>query len=508
MSRKVLAWGRFAVSALVFTVLVWRLGTGPFLDGLRTIDGRALAAAAGIAVLTTVAYAWRWKIVAGGLGLDLSLPAAVAAYYRSLFLNATLPGGIVGDVHRGASHGRDVSDVGHALRAVAWERFAGQVVQVVLTVLVLLAMPSPVQSFMPWVAIAVVVVVFGLLFVARARPGRDSVRVGATPKRSGRRHPRRTARPEGVAGHRAGIHAGRRRPRGYLSDRGADRRHHRATITDASDCVDRVGSDDASQPRRLGVARGGGSMGVRRGRPGCATRGRHRGRLRRDGARRQPAGYRRPRGGVVPSKPSSAADPIAAPGASSTCLTARTRCRAVARRSTATSIAPRRGCWCARRSGTRSGRLVGSRRRRSRSPWPSGWSWTGAPTTSPPARPRRSFTPRVRDALSQLGSVTTVVDGGQPVQMPRISEDLDARGVSRLLVEGGGKVHTQFLTDTPVVELHPRVPRWFGGRPGSPGGAQRSTAAQRRSTARTDCSRLSPCRPDRTTLRSASCRRA
>jgi glycosyltransferase 2 family protein len=171
MSRKVLAWWRYAGPALVFAVLVWRLGTGPFRDGLGRIDGGVLTAAAGIAVLTTVAYAWRWKIVAGGLGLDLSLPGAVAAYYRSLFLNATLPGGIVGDVHRGASHGRDVSDVGHALRAVGWERFAGQVVQVVLTVLVLLALPSPVQASMPWVAIAVVAVVLGLLFVARARPG-------------------------------------------------------------------------------------------------------------------------------------------------------------------------------------------------------------------------------------------------------------------------------------------------------------------------------------------------
>jgi len=172
VSRKVSAWGRLAGSALVFAVLIWRLGTGPFLQGLRTIDGGALAAAAGIAVLTTVCYAWRWKIVAGGLGLDLSLRAAVAAYYRSLFLNATLPGGIVGDVHRGASHGREVSDVGHALRAVGWERFAGQVVQVLLTVVVLLAMPSPVQTFMPWVAIAVVVAVFGVFCIARARPGR------------------------------------------------------------------------------------------------------------------------------------------------------------------------------------------------------------------------------------------------------------------------------------------------------------------------------------------------
>ena len=109
--------------------------------------------------------------MAGGLGVDLPLPAAVAAYYRALFLNVTLPGGIVGDVHRGVSHGRDVSDVGRALRAVAWERFAGQVVQVVLTLVVLLALPSPVHSSMPLVAIAVIAAVLCLVLVARARPG-------------------------------------------------------------------------------------------------------------------------------------------------------------------------------------------------------------------------------------------------------------------------------------------------------------------------------------------------
>ncbi len=156
MSRTVWRWGRLLGTGAIFAVLVWRLGAGPFLDGVRTVDARALAAAALLALLTTVCCAWRWKIVARGLGVDLSLPAAVAAYYRSQFLNVTLPGGVVGDVHRGVSHGRDVSDVGRGLRAVAWERFAGQVVQVVLTVVVLLALPSPVHSAMPLVAIALV----------------------------------------------------------------------------------------------------------------------------------------------------------------------------------------------------------------------------------------------------------------------------------------------------------------------------------------------------------------
>jgi 5-amino-6-(5-phosphoribosylamino)uracil reductase len=87
--------------------------------------------------------------------------------------------------------------------------------------------------------------------------------------------------------------------------------------------------------------------------------------------------------------------------------------------------------------------------------------------------------PRVRDPRSQLGSVATMVDSDQSVQMRTISEDLGAHGVPRLMVEGGGKVRTQFLTDNLVDELHPRAPRSFGARPGSAAGAQRSTAAQR-----------------------------
>jgi glycosyltransferase 2 family protein len=172
MSRGLRTWGRVAGCVATLAFLVWRLGAGPFLDGIRAVDARALAAAVGLAVLTTVCCAWRWRLVARGLGVGLSLPAAVAAYYRSLFLNVTLPGGIVGDVHRAVSHGRDVSDVGRALRAVAWERFAGQVVQAVLTVAVLLALPSPVRSSMPFVALGLAAAVLGVVLVARARAGR------------------------------------------------------------------------------------------------------------------------------------------------------------------------------------------------------------------------------------------------------------------------------------------------------------------------------------------------
>jgi glycosyltransferase 2 family protein len=163
-------WVNLTLAGATLGVLFWRLGAGPFLDGLRTVDGWALAAASGLAVLTTLCCAWRWRVVSRGLGVELPLGTAVAAYYRSLFLNVALPGGVAGDVHRGFSHGRDTSDVGRGLRAVAWERSAGQVVQVVLTVAVLLVVPSPVHAVMPLVALALVAVAAGLALAVHGRP--------------------------------------------------------------------------------------------------------------------------------------------------------------------------------------------------------------------------------------------------------------------------------------------------------------------------------------------------
>jgi 5-amino-6-(5-phosphoribosylamino)uracil reductase len=66
-------------------------------------------------------------------------------------------------------------------------------------------------------------------------------------------------------------------------------------------------------------------------------------------------------------------------------------------------------------------------------------------------------------ASSDLGAVATVVDAGQPVRMLRVSEDLYARGVRRLMVEGGGTVHTQFLTAGLADELHLVVAPLFVG---------------------------------------------
>ena len=146
MARSIWAGLRILGGAAIIALLLWRLGTAAFLDGLRVIDARALALAFAIGVTTTVCSAWRWCLVARGLGLRLSLGGAISSYYQALFLNAALPGGVLGDVDRAVRHGRDEGDVARGVRAVVLERTAGQIVLLGAGIAVLVTVPSPVRA--------------------------------------------------------------------------------------------------------------------------------------------------------------------------------------------------------------------------------------------------------------------------------------------------------------------------------------------------------------------------
>ena len=177
----------------VLVGLVWRLGTGPVLHGLGSIGALPLAAALLIGVPVTICCALRWSLVSRGLGVALSVPAAVAGCYRAQFLNTALPGGVLGDVSRALRHGREAGSPGRAAGAVALERLAGQVVQLVLAAAVLLVVPSPVRAGFRSVAVvlclaAVVVALLALAvprarFLLRGRPRVDAVRLALLDRR-------------------------------------------------------------------------------------------------------------------------------------------------------------------------------------------------------------------------------------------------------------------------------------------------------------------------------------
>ncbi|EHN80417.1 hypothetical protein SMCF_2 [Streptomyces coelicoflavus ZG0656] len=178
----------------VLAVLVWRLGTGAFLDGLRRIDAPTVLAALGIGLVTTVFSAWRWALVARGLRIRLPLGGAVADYYRALFLNAALPGGVLGDVHRAVRHGQSAGDLGRGVRAVVLERAAGQVALMGVGVAVLLTMPSPVLAGARRLAPLLALALLGALAVVLAlrtnrTPEEPTLPRQALPRRA---FPRRT----------------------------------------------------------------------------------------------------------------------------------------------------------------------------------------------------------------------------------------------------------------------------------------------------------------------------
>ncbi len=139
-------WVRVLAALAVLGVLAWRLDLAAVAAALGTVGAgpaaAATAAALAIGAATTLLSARRWVLVARALGLPLRTGPAVAAYYRALFLNAVLPTGVLGDVHRAVDHGRRSGALGAGVRAVVLERTAGQALLIAVGVLLLAVLPA------------------------------------------------------------------------------------------------------------------------------------------------------------------------------------------------------------------------------------------------------------------------------------------------------------------------------------------------------------------------------
>ncbi|GAA4935488.1 hypothetical protein GCM10023224_15290 [Streptomonospora halophila] len=145
--RAIGPWLRVLLGAAVLALVARTLGAEPFVRAVGMIGGPALAAALGIGAVTTLATAGRWMVVARGIGLRLGPARAVADYYRALLLNAVLPAGVLGDVHRAYEHGRTsaaerAGGAGRAVSAVVLERTAGQAVLISVAAAVLVVRPD------------------------------------------------------------------------------------------------------------------------------------------------------------------------------------------------------------------------------------------------------------------------------------------------------------------------------------------------------------------------------
>jgi 5-amino-6-(5-phosphoribosylamino)uracil reductase len=64
--------------------------------------------------------------------------------------------------------------------------------------------------------------------------------------------------------------------------------------------------------------------------------------------------------------------------------------------------------------------------------------------------------------------VATVVAAGEPIDLDVVLDDLGERKVERLMIEGGGTIHTQFLSAGFVDEIHLVIAPFFVGDAGAP----------------------------------------
>lgn len=73
--------------------------------------------------------------------------------------------------------------------------------------------------------------------------------------------------------------------------------------------------------------------------------------------------------------------------------------------------------------------------------------------------------PKLRERLGDLADVAGL---GAGLDFAAMLDDLGTRGVGRLMVEGGGTIHTQFLTAGLVDEIHLAIAPFFLGDPNAP----------------------------------------
>jgi 5-amino-6-(5-phosphoribosylamino)uracil reductase len=78
--------------------------------------------------------------------------------------------------------------------------------------------------------------------------------------------------------------------------------------------------------------------------------------------------------------------------------------------------------------------------------------------------------PAVRATQDELRAApsTSIIDAGSPLDLGTVVTDLAARGIRRLMVEGGQHTHTLFLAAGLADELQLAVAPFFVGDPGAP----------------------------------------
>ena len=133
---------RLATSLALLALVAFWLDLGAIAGEFRGLIPGWIMMALGLSVIVHLVSAWRWRLTARRLGLELGWKQALEGYYLASFLNQVLPGGVAGDAARAWTHGRSIRQAGPAFRAVIIERGSGQIIVVMATLAILVSSPQ------------------------------------------------------------------------------------------------------------------------------------------------------------------------------------------------------------------------------------------------------------------------------------------------------------------------------------------------------------------------------
>ncbi|WP_170938660.1 lysylphosphatidylglycerol synthase transmembrane domain-containing protein [Jannaschia aquimarina] len=118
---------RFGAAAALLAACLWLFDGRTIVDRLLTMELGWMLAAVAALLMQTVLMALRWRLVARCLGTEMSAAWALREYGAGQFVNATLPGGVLGDATRAVRARDGRTGLRGAATAVAIERGLGQI---------------------------------------------------------------------------------------------------------------------------------------------------------------------------------------------------------------------------------------------------------------------------------------------------------------------------------------------------------------------------------------------
>ena len=170
---RVTAWAssvhfRLGASALMLTVIAWRLGAGQIGEALRSADVAWLVAGAVSTVAALAVSAWKWQLLLRAAGLTVSTGIVFDAYLVGQFFNNVLPSNVGGDVARAQIVGRASGHLATVAGTIVGERLIAGVALVATALAALAASPRLAGTVGD--AVGATAVVFACLTIACAVP--------------------------------------------------------------------------------------------------------------------------------------------------------------------------------------------------------------------------------------------------------------------------------------------------------------------------------------------------